>query len=178
MIGINNIKKTKQAGFTIIEILAALFIFTIIVAVVGGIFVNAMNLERRTFSAQKIQENSLRSFEMMAREIRVSQVLAGSGCIQSLTMNSPFTEPAWGQVVYGVNGSGQITRSVGNGSDEPTTSSDTIFEDFEFCVDGTGSEDNKPSIVTMSAKVSDALNPNYPVNIQTTITSRYLGDEL
>ena len=80
-----------QKGFTLIETLTTTLIFSILVVEIGLLVSQSFNLERRGFSAQKIQENGLLVLETMAREIRVSRVAnQDSNCTAtSLTITHP-----------------------------------------------------------------------------------------
>jgi type II secretory pathway component PulJ len=162
----------RQAGFTVVEVMTATIIFSVILISIAGIFVQALNLERKTFAAQKIQENVLRSFEIMAREMRVSQITSfqpGSYCqYTSLNLNSSLEDT---DVTYALNDSGQITRN-----EESITSGEVEFSNLRFCVRGLGADD-EPARITIVSEVKDKKNPQYLIKVQTTITSRDVRDD-
>jgi len=162
-------------GFTIVEVIAAVFVFSVIVIAVGGIFVRAMQIERRNFAAQKVQENTLRAFEMMAREIRISRVTtADSSC---LAQSISFVRPDIGTVDYTLN-AGQILRNEASTGAVAITSSDVNFTKLNFCITGSVANDLKPTRVTVLAEIeSTGIIDIYRYNIQTTVTSRDLSDD-
>lgn len=173
------LKNRRQAGFTIIEVIISIFIFSVLVVAIGGIFAQALKLERKTFAAQKIQENALRVFEIMAREIRISQVAPlDNGCYTSITMNSPFAVPEWDPVTFSLSSGGGIARQEGLASSaELVTSADVVFNTLNFCVRGSKPDDLEPARVTIIANIQAKIDNVYSVDVQTTITSRDVRDD-
>jgi len=162
-------------GFTIVEVIASVFIFSVIVTTIGGIFIRSLSIERKNFSAQKVQENSLRALEMMAREIRISRIAtADSDCLASFIS---LIRPSIGTVDYTLI-SGQIFRKEGTSDAAAITSADINFNKLNFCVDGSASNDSKPTRVTILTQVENVNGiETYTLNLQTTIISRDLSDD-
>ena len=70
-----------SAGFTLIETLVSIFVFSILAIIFTGIFAQAVQIQAGSFNAQRTVENSLLILESIARDIRVSQICpAGSNC--------------------------------------------------------------------------------------------------
>jgi prepilin-type N-terminal cleavage/methylation domain-containing protein len=166
---------SDNRGFTIVEVIAAVFVFSVIVVAVGGIFVRSLQIERRNLAAQKVQENTLRAFEMMAREIRVSRItVEDSSC---LAQSISFVRPDIGTVDYTLS-AGQIMRNENSAGATAVTSSDVNFSKLIFCISGTTASDQKPVRVTILAEVNSIGSIEaYQYNIQTTITSRDLSND-
>src|SRR3989344_3881021 len=108
-----NIKK-PQAGFTIVEVLVTSLIFSIIAMTISAIFIQIINLERRAFAVQKIQDNALLVLEEMSRDIRVSRVSNQESSYCTATTIT-LIHPLKGTVVYQTN-SGVVQRIVNGGS--------------------------------------------------------------
>jgi prepilin-type N-terminal cleavage/methylation domain-containing protein len=169
-------KSIPKNGFTLIEVIVSAFVFSIIVLVVGGLYTNILNLQRRANAEQKIQENALYVMELMSREIRVSQITNqdAQGCnLTTLTM----THPVNGTVTYTLNGSGVLQRTAGGVTTDLNTS-DIKFAKLSFCVLGSGVNDLQPTRVTILASIQNATGKDIiTTSFQTTVTSRDVQSE-
>jgi prepilin-type N-terminal cleavage/methylation domain-containing protein len=169
---------SDNRGFTIVEVIASVFIFSVIVSFVGAIFVQSLRIERRSFSVQKIQENSLRSFEIMAREVRVSSVVEGDHTCSEGISTITFDRPGVGTIIYSLS-DGQIYRQEASGEPEPITSSDVTYNSLVFCILGSTATDYMPTRITILAQVENTAGTEKNViNIQTTVTSRDISNDL
>ena len=179
----NNLKKiirrfgqlaNKEGGFGMVELITAAFVFSIISIIVATNFVNVLNLQRRGFGAQKIQEETLFALESMAREIRVSQIQSPDdlGCnLTSLTMDHPIS----GSVRYSVS-VGIINKTVG-GNTFPITSAKINFTRLNFCVRGSGIDDEQPRVTIVASVQTASGREGLRFDIQTTISSRDVREE-
>ena len=82
-----------ESGFTLVETLVSVMIFSLIVVTVGTIYVSAVSWERRVIATERMQENAVLIIESMAREIRVS-LMSGpdsSGCTARLPRAAPVS---------------------------------------------------------------------------------------
>lgn len=176
-----NFKLSKnQEGFSIIEAITSVFVFSIMALIVSGLLVQAMNVERRAFSAQAIQENVLAVLELMAKEIRVSTI---SDQNNNCTTDPPLgtlnlIHPIEGAVTYRLNG-GVVERVTG-GITHTLSSEDVVFNSLSFCISGsTTPSDNKSARVTVLLSISNKKGREIlTTNIHTTVTSRDIVDEL
>ncbi|MEK7138765.1 MAG: prepilin-type N-terminal cleavage/methylation domain-containing protein [Patescibacteria group bacterium] len=165
----------NQKGFTLVETIVTTFVFSVMSIIVATNFVDILGLQRRSFDAQLIQEESLFAIESMAREIRVSQVQGSDSTNCSLTTLT-ITHPVNGSITYSVN-NGIINKTTG-GNTFPITSSKANFSRLNFCVNGTGVNDTQPR-ATIIASVKTANSQNgLQFDIQTTISSRDTSEEL
>ena len=166
--------KSGQAGFGVVELLVATFVFSMITIIVATNFVDILNLQRRGFGAQKIQEEALFAIETMAREIRVSQVQSPDdlNCtLTSLIIDHPINGPTTYSVIGGV-----ISKTVG-GSTFPITSTKVNFSRLNFCVRGAGIDDEQPRVTIVASVKTASGQEGLQFDIQTTISSRDLREE-
>ncbi len=183
----NNLKEAdsdqlSSMGFSIIEALTAIFIFSLIAIVATVIMVEAMRIERRALAAQVVQENALAVFELMAKEIRVSRVAdQESNC--SISIQTPRTSltvehPLNGNIIFQRGSDGRVERIIG-GTRYIISSEDVLFNSLGFCVLGSISpSDDKSPRVTIIASISNRSGSEFlTVNLQTTVTSRDVSDE-
>lgn len=174
---------SKQKGFTLIELMISIFVFSIIALVVGGLFVQILGLERRSFAAQNIQENGLYAMELMSREIRVSQVQsfdqtpAGDSTDCSLT-SLTIRHPVNGIVTYKLDAlRGVLTRTTSEGTAD-LTSTDVTFSRLNFCLLGSSPNDQKQVRVGIIMSLqSGAGNNLQTANLETTVSSRDVQTE-
>jgi len=137
-------------GFTLVETISTLVVFSIIVLEIGGIFIQILSLERRSFASQKIQENTMSILESMAREIRVSQI-TGPDSLDCSKTNLSISHPVSGPITYSLS-SGVVQKTI-SGVTIPLNSSDVEFTKFNFCVKGSGIDDQQAR-VTISSRPS------------------------
>lgn len=170
----------NQKGFSIIEALTSIFVFSIVALIVSSLLVQAMNIERRAFSAQAIQENVLAVLELMAKEIRVSTISnQNNNCTTDPVLNIlNITHPIEGAVTYRLN-NGVVERITG-GITHTLSSDDVVFNSLRFCISGsTTPSDNKSARVTVLLSISNKKGREIlTTNVHTTITSRDMVEEL
>lgn len=162
------------AGFGLVEVIVATFVFSIISVIVVTNFVDVLDLQRRGFAAQVIQEEALFAVEMMAKEIRVSQIQSPDdlNCnLTSLTIDHPIN----GTTTYSVSG-GIISKAVG-GNIFPITSSKINFSRLNFCVRGSGIDDEQPRITIVASIQTASGQGGLKFDMQTTVSSRDLREE-
>lgn len=170
----------NQKGFSIVEAVTSIFVFSVVALIISGLLVQAMDVERRAFSAQAIQENVLAVLELMAKEIRVSNVSdQNNNCTTDPILNTlNITHPTKGLITYRLN-SGIVER-VTDGIPYTLSSDDVIFDNLRFCISGsTTPSDNKSARVTVLLSISNKKGREIlTTNIHTTVTSRDIIDEL
>src|SRR3989344_1005191 len=162
--------KKLNEGFSIIETLVTIFVFSILAILIASIFSRGIQLERRTFAVQKVQENALFVLESMARKIRVSEV--GSNDDPTCSTTTLSIDHPDGALAYFL--SSGIVKEVFTDLHD-LSSSDVEFTRLAFCISGSSLGDNLPFKVTIIASVRSKNNLyQTPIDIQTTITSRIL----
>lgn len=172
----NNLQQVKkEGGFTIVEVLVSTFVFSIIAITVSGLFVQILALERKSFAAQKIQENGLFIMELMSREIRVSQIQNqdSSNCTAtSLTIIHPVN----GTVIYALNG-GALQRTAG-GVTTDLSSSTVAFSRLNFCITGSNPTDGQQARVAILASIQNKTGREIlTASLETTVSSRDVQTE-
>lgn len=171
-----NYTKINEKGFTIVEVLVTSLIFSIIAISITTIFIQIINLERRAFSVQKIQDNALLVLEEMSRDLRVSRISNqdSPGCTATtISLNHPLK----GTVIYQTSG-GIVQRSINGGSFIDISSSNVNFTRMNFCILGSLTTDNQSPRVTIVNSIQNRTGKEIlQIDIQTTVTSRDVFDE-
>lgn len=171
----------RETGFSLIEMLVAAAVFTFVVTSVAGLFLQALNLQRRASGIQKIEENAQFVIESVAREVRVSKITSGdSFCLLSPPVNAAtltIQHPVNGTVTYQYDTSSGVGVILRNG--QPITSADVNFKQFAFCVMGSGA-DGQQARVTMPMTIESVGRAATRVSVflETTVVSRDLTVDL
>ena len=172
----------NKNGFSLMELVVAVFIFSVLVAIAGGSFVSALSLQRRALNIKRVEENGRFILELMAREIRVANPIntGNSSCPGSGTSILAFTHPVNGAIEYFLSGSlsgSQVHRRV-NGVDSIISNPDVEVSRFIFCISGnTVGDDQQPRVtVVLGLKTPGASVDVTAINLQTTVSQRVLNN--
>lgn len=173
-------KKQSQRGISVVELLATVFIFSVMALVISSVFIKAMEVERRVFASQAIQENAMAVLELMAKEIRVSNISnLDTNCIATtLTINHPtITSGSPGNITYQL--SGGMVQKIANGITYFLSSDEVVFNDLRFCVLGSSQpSDNLATRVAILASISNRTGRDIlTVKLQTSVVTRDLTTE-
>jgi prepilin-type N-terminal cleavage/methylation domain-containing protein len=77
----HRLDKGKPAGFTLMEIVVAMFIFTLASILIAEIFVNVQRAQQRIRDAQEASTNTRYLVDVISREIRFSKIDYSAGTI-------------------------------------------------------------------------------------------------
>ncbi|MBP6943069.1 MAG: prepilin-type N-terminal cleavage/methylation domain-containing protein [Candidatus Buchananbacteria bacterium] len=66
---------STQRGFTLVEVLVALSLFSVLMVVVSGVFINMSRLHQTTVNLQRLQSEGRYIVEKLARDIRTRQLV-------------------------------------------------------------------------------------------------------
>lgn len=168
--------RNNNYGFTLVEMLTAIFLFSILMIVVGGAFVGSLNTQRTAFNIQQAEENANFTLESMAKEIRVGQVTsADTNCPSSPATTLSISHPVNGSIIYSLSG-GAIHRNA-NGTDTIISSNTVQFTRLQFCILGATTGDQKQPRVTILATVKSVKTQQQSsIDFQTTLSQRFLSN--
>ena len=167
--------RNTEKGFTIVEVLVTSLIFSIIALTVSAIFIQIINIERRGFAVQKIQDNALLVLEEMSRDMRVSRI-SDQESPNCTATTITLIHPLKGTVIYQVS-AGTVQRSVNGGNLIDVSGSDVNFTRMNFCILGSLVNDNQSPRVSIVTSVQNRTGKEImQIDLQTTTTSRDLID--
>lgn len=187
--------KNFKKGFTLIEMIVALGVFSVIALISLGSFLVVLGAQRKSVSIGNVQENLRLTLEMMAKEIRVGRFYYcgnfaddfGNGAnYQDCANGGPAVtfRSAGGTTVYRVNNQ-RIEKSKDAGSSfSVITFPEVRIDDLTFYVSGSRpyipsepAPDTKQPKVTITVKGTmgiESKGSKSEFNIQTTVSQRKL----
>ncbi|MCD6284112.1 prepilin-type N-terminal cleavage/methylation domain-containing protein [bacterium] len=155
----------NKKGLTLIELIIALAIFSIVVLLVSDIFLDVIKGQRRSIGIQNIEENLRYTLERMSREIRMSEVKTGEGTFSSLDITAH--KPTGDEDVSYKLSSDEITRN-----DISITSQNTVkITDLKFYVKK-NSVQPRVTIVIKAESKDGKQEQISKIHLQTTVVSR------
>jgi prepilin-type N-terminal cleavage/methylation domain-containing protein len=166
MTGINMKNKfTKNKGFTLMELLVAVAIFSVTITIVSDIYLSTVGSQRKSFGQQDVLDSSRFAIESMARAIRQSTIVSATPV--SLEINHPDK----GTVRYDLNG-GRLMET-----DSPLTADNVVVEKLSVLTSGLDGNDDEQPRVTIGLVIKSKnlkAREQTQMTVQTTITPRKL----
>jgi prepilin-type N-terminal cleavage/methylation domain-containing protein len=167
-------------GFTIIELLVSIAIFSLVTSFGVTVFVRSLRAQRSVVSLISANDNTSLAIEAIARELRRGRNFSSSPLGTELS----FINAEQKEVIYRLEHNEEmkaITRSEDDGfSFYPVTAKNIVVEDAHFLVQNEmGGRTILPRI-TMSIKIGtkDRDIANVVTEIHTTVSSRGLNNPL
>jgi len=164
----------NSKGVTLIELIVAMGIFSIIITLVVSLLAISLRGYRKTIALQNVQDNARFLLDFMTKEIRQSKIttLNTNGFSSSLILERPG--PIVGEIVtYNFTGT-LITRA--DSSRSGAINSEEVTISGRFYITGVGSDGFQPK-VTVSLKVQNigtkAEEKSF-INLQATLSQRIL----
>lgn len=156
----------KSEGFTLIELIVAMAVFSTVITIVSSIFVRTVGSQRKNINQQEVLENARYVLEIMGRAIRQSSIQTANGTSDSLDI----THPVKNLITYQLD-NGQIKETSG-GITDALTSPEVLVDGLSFIVQGNElSTKPRVTIVISLNNAQPSANAN-SIKLQTTITPR------
>ncbi len=157
-------------GFTLIEMIVAVAVFSIVTTMALGSFLNVSDIQKKAMALRAVNDNLNFAVETMMREIRTGTDYCSTTCSPS---SFNFTNSLGDLMVYALDGS-VIKRSSNGGSFLSLTSAEVEIENLLFIVSGEEAGDNLQPIVTIIINGSSGEKEKVKsrLNLQTTISQR------
>lgn len=164
----------KNKGFTIVELMVAMSLFLILVAVAVGTFIQTLKTQRIIVELSAANDNATQAMEQMTREVRT-----GFNFVDSTDLILKFINYRSESVSYKLVGN-SIARCTGECLSDtdfkPITAVEVKVEKLKFVVSGQELTDDLPTRVTITLTVAGPKD--IKVNLETTISSRVIEPEL
>ena len=176
-VGMRQFLLSRKKGFTLIELVVAVGLFSIIVAIAIGGFIRALRTERQVTGLLSANSNVSLAIEQMAREILTGYDFCVRGNSCSLSELS-FQNAHGVSVSYCLQGQG-LFRGTGPGScigstGNTITAANVLVQYLNFIVSGNQNTDGYPPRVTIAIGVSSntAGISGSIIHLETTVSAR------
>ena len=191
---------SNKQGYTLIELMVSIAIFSLIVAGPTGLFISALRNQNKAMALREIIDSSSNILEYISRSLRMAQKeLNAPLCLSNHGLNYQQTNSrTLGGEVYSGSGikfinhlgecqeffldqtdghstKNQLMSSKDGGLPMPITSNNLIVNKFEFQLSGEDQDDILQPRVTMLLEISDDSATGLPkITVQTTVSQRNL----
>ncbi len=185
---IHNKNQNRKCGFTLVELIVSLGLFTVVVMIAMGALLSLANTNRKVRTMHIAMDNINLVLESMSREIRMGSVytcnpalptnlIYGGVGVDCLVLSGGGSSMAFlaqsgsNNFVYR-NHFGIIQRSEDGGNNWSNMTAPNIdITDFKFYVIGAGSSKKQPHIIiSITGKVGGNGKLSSSFRIQTTVT--------
>lgn len=168
----------RNHGFSLIELIVAIFIFSLLALVAGGSFVSTLNLQRRALNIKRAEENGRFVLELMSRELRVANPISSLDAVCPSPGSSVlrFQHPVNGDIEYSLIGD-SVHRLV-NGTDTTISNPDVKITRLNFCLSGNdGNDGRQPKVaILLSLRAGEGQREEANLDLQTSVSPRVLND--
>ena len=179
-------RRVFQQGFSLIELLVSVALFTVVMTVSVGTLLALVNANQKAQSMKSVVNNLNFALDSMSRTIRTGRTYH---CTDTISGTLPMTTAdcaggAKGLVLTDDHGNrlayryinAGIERNNGTGGWVELTAPEVVIDDMRFYVTGSTAGDGMQPMVTLSirghAGTKDATQSAF--NVETTVTQRVL----
>jgi len=199
---LQNPAKRDLGGFTLVEMLVAIFVFITVLGASSAIFVDVIRNQKRALANQELLNQTSYVLEYMSRAIRMAKKDDIGGVVNCLLGNKVNYEKTNNRILGGLNYSGpgikfrnyenicqeffldnngnQLKESKSNAAPLPLTPSDLKVNFFNIGPDTSWSQEENPPQQPRVTLFLDIERSDFPsgkkpeIKIQTTISQRNL----
>jgi len=172
----------KTKGFTIVELLIAVTLFTALIGITSGVFIQSLRAQRNLTAFIAANSNASLTIEQISRETRTGKDFcanSNSGCKIDAGVYKEliFTNSKNEKVKYELSGR-SVMRSLNGQAPIPVTADNVNIQTLSFYITGNQPGDGKNPRITIVLKVGAVGIPfsESVINLETTITPRTLQD--
>ena len=181
------LEKNTKKGFSLIELLVSVSIFTVVMTVSIGTLLSLIDANRKAQTLASITNNLNFALDSMTRTIRTGHTYnctdnpnslpAGVNDCTTGASGFVFTDSAGQRVGYRMSG-GSIERNVASGGWIPLTAPEITITDMQFYLNGSTVADAVQPFVTISIQGETDIiaNAESSFDIQTSVTQRFLDE--
>lgn len=173
-------QKKNNAGFTLVEMIVAVFIFSVVMIVATTAVVTMLDANRKAQATKTVMNNLNFALDAMTRAIRVGTDYECSGDCSSGTENFTFLDSDGRTVTYQFSetkeGKGWIERSIDGEGFLPVTAPDVDINKLTFYLEGGDSGDlTQPRLLIIVRGIAGpTTRTQVAFDLQTMITQRFL----
>lgn len=166
----------SSSGFTLVELIVAIGLFSVIVSVAMGGLVRALRTQRQVSALIAVNNNASLAIEQMVREIRTGRLFCDGETAPLCQTSSElvFINARTETIGYRLSG-GAIERGVG-GDFQKITGGNVSVRYMNFVIFGEDESDGYPPRITISVGVgaNEVGTSDITTRLQTTVSARTL----
>ena len=189
-------RSLRRGGFSLLEMLVAIGIFSIIMLVAIGIMINVVAIQHKSVALQQIQDNARFSLELMTKEMRTGHdftltTICNPSSGQEIKFISTSAESGtkerayflWGEKIYRFIGALAAVNCFSDPSTDAKqfTSDDVKVDSLHFDLRGASGGSNQclgQPLITIAIKLHGAdvrYGSDSVMNLQATVAQRLRG---
>lgn len=179
----NQTQKTSPSsharGFTLVEMIVAIFIFSIVMVVAVGALVSVVEANRKAQGVKSVMNNLNFALDSMTRAIRVGTdySCATTNCDSEGSSSFSFMSTDGEEVTYTFNSTdARIERTIGTGSPASLTAPEVTVQELRFYLTGESPSDSTQPRVLIVAKglAGPTGKTQTEFSLETMVTQRIL----
>ena len=170
------VPSSKKNGFTLLEMIFAIGLFSMVITVVMGVFVKSSQIQRKVIELHTIQREGNFMIEMMSREMRMATAMDEGQALNS-DHNIEFTNYDGNPTEYcrsNINGVCLANGEYLSRNNEVVSSSNIRIASLKFySSDFRAAWDNKQPMITISMTIKPAVTRlNTEISLQNSVALR------
>jgi prepilin-type N-terminal cleavage/methylation domain-containing protein len=158
-------QKKREKGFTIPELLVALFVFSLVTGGATNMLLSGIAAQRSSLATQELLDQSSFAIEYMTRSLRQARKDLGPTCLRAQGLNYELTQAGEGIMFINANSQCQEFRLTAQRIEEVfwqggeissqafLTSNNPVITSLEFLLKGEGQDDDFQPRVTFAFKI-------------------------
>ncbi|MFA6536170.1 MAG: type II secretion system protein [Candidatus Paceibacterota bacterium] len=130
-----------SSGFTLVETIVAVFIFTIVMTVAAGAILNIISVSRKAQSLSSVINNLNLAIDTMSRDIRFGTEYVGNRCVDSICQEIRFVNKDGAETSYYSDNKQLFKKTTVSGAVNTSvvTAKEVLLERMDFYLtDATG----------------------------------------
>jgi type II secretory pathway pseudopilin PulG len=164
-----NLRGKSGGGFTLVELVVAVGIFSLVTLVLAGAFVATFRSQRSAFAFLHMQNNVRHALEVMSREMRT-----GTGFVLPASNHIRFIDDRNRTIEYCLH-ENMIRKTIDHGpcplNSLEVTAAGVRVENLQFVLTGAAADDGQQPRITILLRI---VSGGISADLQTTITQRQL----
>ena len=172
--------KSKTKGFTLIELLVALGVFMVVMTITLSAFLNIMDIQKKTESFRKVNDNLNFVMEAMMRDIREGKNYCQPACLEGTISFTDKDETK--AIEYKLNAEEYIERKEDSGGWIRMTSEGVKITHLSFLVSGeetypSGDRQQPMVVISIGGESGEKEKLKSKLDLQATVSQRKLDSQ-